>query len=134
MRHQLDRIQRQPDLITDSWPDRTHRGTRTALTPRPWHFKLCIHVAARGSGGWHLCWSGLRRMLRAMTVNVTVKTVEPTPTAVVVAATTWAEFPAMWGPMLDTVWSFLRGGAPEGLYQRGPASRYPFALLHSRTA
>jgi hypothetical protein len=58
-------------------------------------------------------------MLRAMTVEVTVKTVEPTPTAVVAAATTWAEFPAMWGPMLDQVWSFLRGGAPAGLYQHG---------------
>ena len=69
--------------------------------------------------GWHLRRSGLRRMLRAMTVDVTVKTVEPTPTAVVAAATTWAQFPAMWGPMLDKVWSFLRGGAPEGLYKQG---------------
>ena len=58
-------------------------------------------------------------MLRTMTVDVTVKTVEPTPTAVVAAAATWAEFPTMWGPMLDTVWSFLRGDAPEGLYQHG---------------
>jgi hypothetical protein len=58
-------------------------------------------------------------MLRDVTVDVTVKTVEPTPTAVVVAATTWAEFPAVWGPMLDQVWSFLRGGAPEGLYHQG---------------
>ena len=54
-----------------------------------------------------------------MTAEVTVKTVEPTPTAVVAAATTWAEFPKMWGPMLDKVWSFLRGEAPEGLYQHG---------------
>src|SRR5690242_2327035 len=58
-------------------------------------------------------------MLRAMAVEVTVKTVGQTPTAVVMAATTWADFPAMWGPMLDKVWSFLRGGAPEGLYQQG---------------
>jgi effector-binding domain-containing protein len=58
-------------------------------------------------------------MLRAMTVEVTVKTVEPTPTAVVAAATTWAQFPKMWGPMLDEVWGFLRGGAPEGLYTQG---------------
>jgi effector-binding domain-containing protein len=58
-------------------------------------------------------------MLRAMTVQVTVKTVQPTPTAVVAAATTWAEFPRMWGPMLDQVWSFLRGGAPDGLYKQG---------------
>ena len=58
-------------------------------------------------------------MLRAMTVEVTVTTVEPTPTAVVAAATTWVEFPKMWGPMLDQVWSFLRGGAPDGLYKHG---------------
>jgi len=42
-----------------------------------------------------------------------------TVVAVVAAATTWAEFPAMWGPMLDKVWSFLRSGAPQGLYKRG---------------
>jgi effector-binding domain-containing protein len=54
-----------------------------------------------------------------MTVDVTVKTVEPVPTAVVAAATTWAEFPAMWRPMLDQVWSFLGSGAPAGLYQDG---------------
>ena len=58
-------------------------------------------------------------MLRAMAVDVTVKTIEPTPTAVVVAATTWAEFPKTWGPMLDKVWGFLRGGAQEGLYTQG---------------
>lgn len=58
-------------------------------------------------------------MLRAMTVEVTAKTIEPTPTAVVAAAATWAEFPKMWGPMLDKVWSFLRGDAPEGLYKHG---------------
>jgi len=58
-------------------------------------------------------------MLRAMTVDVTVKTVEPTPAAVVAAATTGMEFPAMWGPMLDKVRGFLRGGAPAGLCQQG---------------
>lgn len=58
-------------------------------------------------------------MLRAMTVEVTVKTVEPAPTAVVAAATTWPEFPDMWRPMLDQVWSFLRGNAPHGLYEHG---------------
>jgi len=58
-------------------------------------------------------------MLRAMTVQVTARTVQPTPTAVVADATTWAEFPNMWGPMLDQVWSFLRGDAPAGLYKRG---------------
>jgi effector-binding domain-containing protein len=54
-----------------------------------------------------------------MAVEVSVKTVEPTPTAVVAATVTWAEFPVLWGPMLDQVWSFLRGGAPEGLYRHG---------------
>ena len=54
-----------------------------------------------------------------MPVDVTVKTVDSTPTAVVMAATTWAEFPKMWGPMLDRVWGFLRGGAPQGLYSHG---------------
>jgi effector-binding domain-containing protein len=58
-------------------------------------------------------------MLRAMTVEVTAQTVEPTPTAVVSAATTWAEFPKMWRPMLDEVWSYLRSEAAEGLYQHG---------------
>jgi effector-binding domain-containing protein len=58
-------------------------------------------------------------MLRAMTVEVIVQSIEPTPTAVVAAAATWAEFPKIWGPMLDKVWSFLRGDAPEGLYKHG---------------
>jgi SAM-dependent methyltransferase len=51
--------------------------------------------------------------------DVRVKTVVPTPTAVVVAETTWADFPRMWGPMLDAVWSFIRHRAPEGLYEHG---------------
>ena len=58
-------------------------------------------------------------MLRAMSIDVTAKTVEPTPTAVVAAAVTWAEFPRVWRPMLDQVWSFLRSSAAEGLYEQG---------------
>jgi effector-binding domain-containing protein len=54
-----------------------------------------------------------------MAVTVTARTVAPTPTAVVAAATTWAEFPGAWGPMLGEVWSFLRGNPPEGLYSGG---------------
>lgn len=50
---------------------------------------------------------------------MTAKTVEPTPTAVVAARTTWAEFPKIWGPMLDKVWAFLRGGGPDGLWTDG---------------
>ena len=41
------------------------------------------------------------------------------PTAVVAAATSWAQFPTQWGPMLDQVWGFLRGDAPAGLYAGG---------------
>lgn len=54
-----------------------------------------------------------------MSVQVTEQTIEPTPTAVVAATTSWAEFPAVWRPMLDQVWSFLRGQAPDGLYRNG---------------
>ena len=54
-----------------------------------------------------------------MTVEVTAKIVESTQTAVVVATTTWAQFPKTWGPMLDQVWSFLRGAASEELYKQG---------------
>jgi len=35
-------------------------------------------------------------------------TVEPRPTAVVAAATTWPDFPALWKGMLDEVWACLR--------------------------
>lgn len=58
-------------------------------------------------------------MLRDMTVDVTAQTVQPTPTAVVTAVVTWAEFPKMWRPMLDQVWRFLRDDAPAGLYNHG---------------
>ena len=55
-----------------------------------------------------------------MTDQLVAKTVEPTPTAVVAATTTWAEFPNRWLAMLNEVWSFLRGGeAPDGLYKHG---------------
>ncbi len=48
-----------------------------------------------------------------------MRTIEPTPKAVIATATTWAEFPTRWAPMLDTVWSFLRGEAPDGLHKHG---------------
>jgi hypothetical protein len=51
-------------------------------------------------------------------VEVRLTTVDPTPTAVVAAITTWTEFPWVWGPMLDMVWSFL-GDAPRGLRKDG---------------
>lgn len=52
-------------------------------------------------------------MLRAMTAEVSVTTAEPTPTAVVAATATWAEFPNMWGPMLDRAWSWEIYGDPD---------------------
>lgn len=39
------------------------------------------------------------------------------PTAVVKATTTWREFPRLWGPMLDEVWSLVR--ARPGLWTSG---------------
>jgi effector-binding domain-containing protein len=56
---------------------------------------------------------------RRNAVDVEVKTVEPSPTAVVTASTSWAEFSRMWGLMLEEVWRFLRGPAPEGLFDHG---------------
>jgi effector-binding domain-containing protein len=38
---------------------------------------------------------------------VELLTVEPRPTAVVVATTTWREFPTVWKGMLDEVWACL---------------------------
>ena len=35
---------------------------------------------------------------------------EPRPTVVVPAATTWPEFPRLWGQLLDEVWQCLRAG------------------------
>ena len=39
---------------------------------------------------------------------------EPRPTAVVAAATTWQEFPALWGQLLGEVWDCLHAG---GIYR-----------------
>jgi effector-binding domain-containing protein len=40
---------------------------------------------------------------------VALVTVEPHPTAVIAQSTTWAEFPTLWGPLLDEVYAFTRG-------------------------
>ena len=50
--------------------------------------------------------------------DVRVLTVQASPTAVVRAATTWTEFPTLWGTMLDQVWRFLRE-APGDLSKDG---------------
>jgi effector-binding domain-containing protein len=41
--------------------------------------------------------------------EVTIVTTPPTATAVIAQATTWDEFPALWGQLLEEVWAFLRG-------------------------
>jgi hypothetical protein len=45
---------------------------------------------------------------------VTVADVAARPTAVVAAATTWQEFPALWKELLDEVWACLRAGGVHG--------------------
>jgi effector-binding domain-containing protein len=44
-----------------------------------------------------------------MDYEVAVQLVQARPTAVVAAATTWQEFPMLWGRLLDEVWGCLRG-------------------------
>ncbi|MBP2353584.1 effector-binding domain-containing protein [Kribbella aluminosa] len=41
---------------------------------------------------------------------MTIRQVQARPTAVVVAGTTWREFPALWGRLLGEVWDCLRAG------------------------
>ena len=45
-----------------------------------------------------------------MSYQVTVKEVEPRPTAVVAAATTWQEFSTLWRELSAEVWACLRAG------------------------
>ena len=42
-----------------------------------------------------------------------MRTVAASPTAVVAVASTWEEFPRVWGTLLDEVYAFLRNGGPE---------------------
>src|SRR4051794_36316405 len=42
--------------------------------------------------------------------DVTVRAVERRPTVVVAAATSWQEFPTLWGQLLGEVWACLRAG------------------------
>lgn len=44
-----------------------------------------------------------------MTVPVEFVTVDPRATAVVAQTTSWAEFPRLWGQLLDEVYRFVRG-------------------------
>jgi effector-binding domain-containing protein len=49
-----------------------------------------------------------------MSYEVTVTQAAARPTAVVAAATTWPEFPALWKELLDEVWACLRAGGVHG--------------------
>ncbi|MEP6629691.1 MAG: GyrI-like domain-containing protein [Lapillicoccus sp.] len=50
-----------------------------------------------------------------MDYEVTVVDVEPEPTVVVAATTTWSEFPTVWGRLLGEVWGCLHaGGIDQG--------------------
>jgi effector-binding domain-containing protein len=46
--------------------------------------------------------------------EVTLQQVQARPTAVVAAATTWPEFPALWGQLLGEVWTCLRASGITG--------------------
>jgi effector-binding domain-containing protein len=43
------------------------------------------------------------------TVGLTLRTVDPRPTAVVAQTTTWPEYPSLWPRLLDEVYAFVRG-------------------------
>ena len=45
-----------------------------------------------------------------MGYEVTLRTTAASPTAVVAQATTWDEFPRVWGLLLDEVYAFVRAG------------------------
>ena len=45
-----------------------------------------------------------------MAHDVTLRTTVASPTAVVAQATTWEEFPRLWGTLLDEVYTFIRSG------------------------
>jgi effector-binding domain-containing protein len=45
--------------------------------------------------------------------DVTLLTAEASPTAVVACATTWDEFPSLWGTLLDEVYALVRAGGVE---------------------
>ena len=62
----------------------------------------------------------LRPIGSAMSLAVSVVEVEPRPTAVIAATTTWAEFPGLWGALLGEVWTFLR--ANDHLLRGGGSS------------
>jgi effector-binding domain-containing protein len=46
--------------------------------------------------------------------EVTIVEAPPTPTAVIAQATSWEEYPGLWGVLLGEVWAFLRGDGARG--------------------
>jgi DNA gyrase inhibitor GyrI len=63
--------------------------------------------------------------------GVTLVEVEPRRTAVVAATVAWEDFPALWGPMLDEVYTFVRqcpefAAAVEGT----PGPRWTNVMLY----
>jgi effector-binding domain-containing protein len=63
-----------------------------------------------------------------MTVPVSFVTVEARPTAVIAQTTTWAEFPGLWGRLLDEVYGFVRA-RPE-LATGGEGERWQNVMLY----
>ena len=61
-----------------------------------------------------------RPIVSAMSPAVSVVDLEPRPTAVIPATTTWAEFCGLWGTFLGEVWTFLR--ANDHLLHAGGSS------------
>ena len=55
-----------------------------------------------------------------MTVDVSLRTVAPRPTAVVSQTTTWQQFPSVWRPLLDEVYGFVRGREADLSPEDGP--------------
>jgi effector-binding domain-containing protein len=51
--------------------------------------------------------------------DVALRTVDEDPTAVVAATTTWPEFPALWGQLLDEVYAVVRAGGGGGVEKAG---------------
>jgi effector-binding domain-containing protein len=48
-----------------------------------------------------------------MAYEIAISQVEPLPTAVVPATTTWSEFPVVWRELLGEVWACLRAGGVQ---------------------
>ncbi|MGA8338582.1 MAG: GyrI-like domain-containing protein [Solirubrobacteraceae bacterium] len=63
-----------------------------------------------------------------MTPPVKFVTADLRPTAVVAQTTTWAEFPGLWGQLLDEVYGFVRA-RPE-LATGGPGERWQNVMLY----